>query len=180
LIEALQQKASPPHSRARSVAHGGDFYSQGSTLADVVRDYENACQAVADLAGEHNVAIAVADLQTIARCLDNTISAAVASYAARLRKDNRGRVSNLLPLVDGVIVAFDVLQGGRVGSGGSTGELVRLSLQCIRAELEAFPDHAAVAPPANPALVGEPPAKKRPRTANTMPAPPATSSSPRH
>jgi hypothetical protein len=156
LIEALHQKASRPDNRIRCVAHDGDFFSEGATLTDVVRDYENVCQAVSELAVEHGVAIAAADHQTTVRCLDDTVSAALASYAARLRKANRGRAENILPLVDGVIAAFDVLQGGRISIGGSTGDLVRLSLQCIRTELEAFPDHGASPSHAEPAMVVQP------------------------
>jgi hypothetical protein len=94
------------------------------------------CQAVTEFALERAVEIVPQDFRTLNRCLDDAIAGALTEYA-RGRSLTHGGPSQvaLRVLVDTAATAFDAIQTGRVGVGGSTGDLVNRSLEAMRTHL---------------------------------------------
>jgi len=66
---------------ATAALHGRELSEQGFTVDQVVHDYGDLCQAIADLAFERGVPIQVDEFRTLNRCLDNGIADAVTEYA---------------------------------------------------------------------------------------------------
>jgi len=62
---------------ATAALHGRELSEQGFTVDQVVHDYGDLCQAIADLAFERGVPIQVDEFRTLNRCLDNGIADAV-------------------------------------------------------------------------------------------------------
>lgn len=119
--------------------HGRDLFQQGFTLAQVVRDYGDVCQAVTNLALETDVAITVDEFRTFNRCLDNAIAGAVTEYAryTALSSDNAVQALNsrLAPFahelrnyLHSAILAVSAIKTGNVGISGATGAVLDRSL----------------------------------------------------
>jgi hypothetical protein len=66
-------------------AHGTELMAQGFTVQQVVHDYGNLCQAIADLACETAAPFSTTEFRTLNRCLDNAIADAMTEYN-RLRE----------------------------------------------------------------------------------------------
>ncbi|HTS82385.1 MAG TPA: hypothetical protein VMH40_17410 [Myxococcaceae bacterium] len=62
----------------------------GFTVAQVVHDDGNVCQAITELAIERNPLINAEDFHTLNRCLDTAIAEAVTEHA-RLQQEASGR-----------------------------------------------------------------------------------------
>lgn len=128
---------------ATAAQHGLELLQHGFTVDQVVHDYSDLCQAVTELAFEHDVPIQAIEFQTLNRCLDNAIADAVTeySYARELAITERGaRGSNetlgflgheLRNLVHTALLAFSAVQRGKVGPVGATGDLLEHSLRGI-------------------------------------------------
>lgn len=116
-----------------AVQHGRDLLFQGFTVGQVVHDYGDICQSVTDLAVEQGTPIGTDDFRTLNRCLDDAIAGAVTEFSRQLEVDRLGEAHELRTLTETAITAFEVLQEGNVGIGGSTGALVHRSLTAIRA-----------------------------------------------
>jgi len=123
-----------------AIRHGGELRQAGFTVAQVVHDYGDVCQAVTELAMERDVSIAADEFRTLNRCLDEAIAQAVTEHA-RLRElslSDRGTerlgvfAHELRNLLSSAMLAFDVLKGGTVGVGGSTGMILGRSLVALR------------------------------------------------
>jgi len=121
--------------------HGNDMLRRGYTIAQVVHDYGDICQAVTELASEQGKAhFDTKDFHTLNLCLDDAIAGAVTEYS-RQREENLGdeqterlgflahELRNGLATVG---MAFQVLQSGRVGVGGSTSAVVERGLTNLR------------------------------------------------
>src|SRR5688572_6862456 len=65
---------------ATATLHGRGLMKRGYTVEQVVHDYEDLCQAVTDMAVEHNEPIEVGEFRTLNRCLDNGIADAVMEF----------------------------------------------------------------------------------------------------
>ncbi len=120
--------------------HGGDLLERGFTIAQVVHDYGDVCQAVTELAIELQIPIGTDDFHTLNRCLDDAIASAVTEYA-RLREvttsgaDVRRRgffAHELRNHLNTATLAFQVVQSGRVGVTGSTVGVLERSLRGLR------------------------------------------------
>jgi hypothetical protein len=129
-----------------AVKHGHDLLFQGFTIGQVVHDYGDVCQAITDLAVEKSAPISPADFRTLNRCLDNAIAGAVTEYAREQDGTRAGEAYQLQNLTETAITAFEVLQSGNVGVGGSTGAVVHRSLMAIRAALAEPPQIKDVPP----------------------------------
>jgi hypothetical protein len=116
-----------------AVQHGHDLLRQGFTVGQVVRDYGDICQAITDLAVEVAAPIATDDFRTLNRCLDDAIAAAVTEFGRAQAITQAGETQEVSTLTNTAITAFEVLQTGNVGVGGSTGAVVHRSLLAIRA-----------------------------------------------
>ena len=156
LVDELRLRRLPnPEVRKTATKHGHDLLHQGFTVSQVVHNYGDVCQSVTDLAMETGAPIATAEFRTLNRCLDDAIAGAVTEHARGQQVTRDGQSDELRHLVDTAITAFEVIQTGTVGVGGTTGGLVARSLLGIRA------------------LIGRPVAK------TAQPTPPATSNSER-
>ena len=60
--------------------HGKELLRQGYTAGQVVQDYADIGQAVAELAAEHDAPVSVDEMRTLNRFLDGAIADAVAAY----------------------------------------------------------------------------------------------------
>src|SRR6202044_3581400 len=64
--------------------HGAELLSRGYTIAQVVHDYGDVCQAITELALETGAPITTDEFHTLNRSLDDAIAEAVTEYS-RLR-----------------------------------------------------------------------------------------------
>jgi signal transduction histidine kinase len=119
--------------------HGRALLRSGFTVAQVVHDYGDICQAVTELADETNAPITVDEFRTLNRCLDDAIAQAVTEYTEQRERSIEGEGSERLgALVDEVrtrlstaILSFELLRTGHVGIGGSTGAILGRNLRTV-------------------------------------------------
>lgn len=137
LISELRHGPSKTQEIAKgATAHGRDLLRQGLTVSQVIHDYGDVCQSVTDLAVESRAPIRAEDFRTLNRCLDDAIAGAVTEHARGEQQTRDGDAHELRTLADTAITAFEVLQTGKVGFSGTTGQLVHQSLKDLRAMLD--------------------------------------------
>lgn len=120
--------------------HGGELLRMGFTVAQVVNDYGDSCQAITELAIERDVAISINEFQTLNLCLDEAIAGAVTEYhrqreiqvvaedAERAAKDLGFLAHEIRNLLSTANLAYATLRNGTVGISGSTGTVLGRSL----------------------------------------------------
>jgi hypothetical protein len=134
LCEELLHGPSKTHEITRSAKkHGHDQLRQRFTISQVVHGYGDVCQSITDLAVDRGAPISTDDFRTMNRCLDDAIAGAVTEYASEQDVTRDGEWGELRNLIDSAITAFEVLESGNVGVGGSTGRVVQRSLTSMRA-----------------------------------------------
>lgn len=67
---------------ASAARHGRDLSRNGFPVEEVVYGYGDLCQAIADLAVEHDAMIQAHEFRTLNHCLDQAIANALMSYSA--------------------------------------------------------------------------------------------------
>jgi len=105
--------------------HGEELRRSGFTVAQVVHDYGNICQAVTDLAVERELPISNDEFRILNRCLDEAIAGAVTEYARQRDKslsdehtERLGRFAHeLRNLLSNAMLAFHVVKDGSVAIG---------------------------------------------------------------
>jgi hypothetical protein len=103
---------------------------------------------------ETNAPIATDDFRTLNRCLDDAIAGAVTEHARAQKVGRDGQSDEMRHLLNAAVTAFEVIQTGTVGVGGTTGALVSRSLAGMRALIERPAENAQAArATANPKLV---------------------------
>jgi len=121
-------------------AHGQYLLAEGLSIAQVVHDYGNVCQAVTELAAEREVRISASEFRALNRCLDDAIAGAVTEYA-RAREtviaaegvERLGALAHeLRNVLSTAMLSFDAIKRGVAGTGGSTGEMLGRSLGRLR------------------------------------------------
>jgi signal transduction histidine kinase len=124
--------------------HGRELLGRGFTVDQVVHDYGDLCQAITELAFEHDAPIQVDEFRTLNRCLDNAIAAAVTEFAyERDRSIADGRLQTfnerlgslaheLRNLIHTTALAVAAIKGGNVGFAGATGAVLDRSLIGMR------------------------------------------------
>jgi signal transduction histidine kinase len=129
---------------ATAALHGRELSERGFTVDQVVHDYGDLCQAIADLAFERGVPIQVDEFRTLNRCLDNGIADAVTEYAFQrnsLVESNGVKALNerlgflaheLRNLIHTATLAVMAIKAGNVGATGATGALLDRSLIGMR------------------------------------------------
>jgi hypothetical protein len=145
LAEALRSELGTSGPMNVSAAkHGGDLLRHGFTVAHVVHDYGDVCQAITELAIERGVAIATQDFRALNQCLDDVIAEAVTEYGrrreldlsdlgARRETERMGALAHeLRNLLNNATLAFEALREGGVGIQGSTGAVLGRSLLGLR------------------------------------------------
>jgi hypothetical protein len=162
LAEALMHERASPMRREESIRgdspntpawiesgrtaglHGAELFKLGYSLAQVVHDYGDLCQAITESAIENHASITVDEFHTFNRLLDNSIANAVASFGMLQHsssfsggaQDIHDRLGTLADeqrkLVDTALGALDALKRGNVGLMGATGALLEDSLIRMR------------------------------------------------
>src|ERR1043166_6362196 len=133
-----------PRSATAAIQHGRDLLRSGFTIAQLVQDYGDACQAIPEIAIERNASISTEEFRTLSKCLDDAIAEAVTAYerqheidvaaeGARLSNEHLGLFAHELhDLLGSAMLAFEVLRTGSVGIQGSTGDVLGRSLLLLR------------------------------------------------
>lgn len=119
---------------------GGDLLHQGFSIAQVVHDYGDVCQAITELAMDRVLPIATEDFQLLNRCLDDAIADAVTEYARQrdvsvvdAEVQRQGFFAHeLRNHLHTAMLAFDAVKTGRVGLSGSTVGVLERSLRGLR------------------------------------------------
>jgi hypothetical protein len=135
----MRRVKSPP----TSALHGRDLFLNGFTIAQVVRDYGDVCQAVTNLAVESGASIAVEEFRIFNQCLDSAIAGAVTEYAkhppafneASFRILSLGHHEQLAQLrvhLDTAMLAIEAIKTGAVGVGGATAAVLSHNLTAMR------------------------------------------------
>jgi signal transduction histidine kinase len=126
---------------ARGAAlHGGELQRAGFTVAQVVHDYGDVCQASTEMALELQTPISTDEFRTLNRCLDEAIAHAVTEFGRRREVSlaDRGTerlgffAHELRNLLSNALMAFHVLKSGTVGVSGGTGALLGRNLLALR------------------------------------------------
>ena len=126
--------------QASAAHHGGELLNRGFSIAQVVHDYGDLCQAVTELALELRVSITTEGFHTLNRCLDDAIASAVTEYARQRDVDSSGAevrrqaflAHELRNHLHTAMLAFEVVKSGKVGVQGSTMEVLDRSLRGLR------------------------------------------------
>jgi signal transduction histidine kinase len=121
--------------------HGNEMLQRGYTIGQVVHDYGDICQAITELASEQGKEqFQTSDFHTLNLCLDNAIAGAVTEYSRQREQDiGDDEVERLGFLahelrngISTLTMAFQVLRTGKVGIGGSTGDVIDRGLTTLR------------------------------------------------
>jgi signal transduction histidine kinase len=133
LTESLRRADAPSDDDesdiGRSAAHhGGELLLRGFTVAQVVHDYGDVCQAVTELAVELKEPITADEFHSFNRCLDDAMSQAVTGYqdlreevAASQEVERLGFFAHeLRNLLQTATISFEALKRGNIGINGAT------------------------------------------------------------
>jgi signal transduction histidine kinase len=121
--------------------HGNDLLRRGFSIAQVVHDYGDICQAVTEMASDKNIQFDTQEFHTLNLCLDNAIAEAVTEYSRQREKNLAGEeverlgflAHELRNLLSSATMAFHILKSGTVAIGGNTGAVLERSLNGMRA-----------------------------------------------
>ncbi|MGZ6141994.1 MAG: sensor histidine kinase [Myxococcales bacterium] len=140
LYAATKHDHPPARSAGTSATqHGNDRLKRGFTIAQVVHDYGDICQAITELAGNQAVHVTTDDFHALNLCLDNAIAEAVTEYSrqreqtiAEQEVERLGFLAHeLRNLISTATMSFHVLRSGTVAIGGSTGAVLERSLTAL-------------------------------------------------
>ena len=130
------------HEELRTTArrHGADLFRLGLTIAQVVRDYGDVCQAITELAVEQHAPIPPGEFRTLNLCLDDAVASAVTEYArqgdtsnAHAGTERLGILAHeLRNLLNTAALAFETIRSGQVPPSGSTGIVLGRCLMGLR------------------------------------------------
>lgn len=142
LMEILRlQTLSSPQIRESAARQGEELLRLGFTVGQVVHGYGDVCQAITELALDRRAPISTEDFRALNRCLDDAIANAVTEYSKKrddqISADGTERLAifahELRNLLNSATLSFEVLRTGRVGVGGSSGQILARSLSGLRA-----------------------------------------------
>jgi signal transduction histidine kinase len=116
--------------------HGAEMLRADYSVAQVVHDYGDICQAITEIAIEQRAPITVEEFHTLNRCLDTAIAEAVTEHnRLATHKRSREEVERLghnaheaRDLLNTAFLAFHALKRGTVPVNGSTGAVLGRSL----------------------------------------------------
>lgn len=136
LVDELGGESQTRTIRADALEHGQHLFFQGLTVSQVVHDYGNVCQSIADLAVELGALIRPDDFRTLNRCLDDAIAGAVSEDTRLQRLASTSQSHELRTLINAAIRAFDAVQTGSIGFSGATGALLKRCLLTLQTRLD--------------------------------------------
>ena len=135
---------SPTEIQADAARHGEELLRRGYSVDQVVHDYGDLCQSVAELAIQERVTISADEFKTLNRCLDFAIAGAVTEYdrqrdkvvAARNDRVTNERIGflahELRNFLNTAVLAFAAVKSGSVGVDGPTARVIDRSLVGLR------------------------------------------------
>jgi signal transduction histidine kinase len=149
LDQLIQTLRLPSSSRSETIErsaalHGAALLSAGYTVAQVVHDYGDICQAITELTDEVRASITTEEFHTLNRCLDNAIAGAVTEYS-RLRErtiaasetERSGVFAHeLRNRLSAAQLAFLAIKSGRAPIAGSVAAVVSRNLQGMTALID--------------------------------------------
>ncbi len=120
--------------------HGHDLFDMGFTVAQVVHDYGDVCQAITELASAQVAPITGDEFQMLNLCLDNAIAGAVTEYAAQRERAIEAQGTERLAMLahelrnmlNAATLSFESIRSGRVAPSGSTADVHARSLLGLR------------------------------------------------
>jgi len=125
--------------KASATQHGNDMLRLGFSVAQVVYEYGDVCQAVTELASELGAVIALDEFHTMNRCLHDAMAQAVTEYGrqrehslAELGRDRMGALAHdMRNQLATALVSLENLKAGDISISGSTGALLQRSLSAL-------------------------------------------------
>lgn len=120
--------------------HGRNLLRVGLPIAQVVHAYGDVCQTVTELAIQQEAQISADEFRTLNLCIDDAIAGAVTEYArqreraiAKLGTERVGVLAHeMRNLLNTAMLSFEMIKGGTVAAGGSTGLMHGRSLMRLR------------------------------------------------
>lgn len=120
--------------------HGGELLNMGFSIGQVIHGYGDVCQAVTQLADETHAPISVEEFKLFNMCQDDATAEAVTEYerqrdrsVSSMGLERQGILAHEMGnRVAAALIAFNLLQKGVVGIGGSTGAVLGRSLRTLR------------------------------------------------
>jgi signal transduction histidine kinase len=145
LAETLRLRASAEPYSSTAIGnsagkHGGEALAKNFSVAQLVHDYGDLCQAITETAVVKRVEISAQDFQTLNACLDDAIAGAVTEFS-RQREEALGEgeaerlgylTHELRNCLSTAMLSFAALKSGKVAVGGSTGAICERSLAAMR------------------------------------------------
>ena len=140
----LPARLAPVEIAVAAAHHGRELLRRGYTVDQVVHDYGDLCQAVAELAIEKTEPISADEFKTLNRCLDHAIAGAVTEYdrrrdqlvaetSERLQTERIGFLAHeLRNFLNTAVLAFAAVKSGSVGVDGPTSRVIDRSLVGLR------------------------------------------------
>ena len=124
-----------------AAAHGAALMGRGYTVAQVVHDYGDICQAITEAAEEFNAPITTDEFHTLNLSLDNAIAEAVTEYmrlhdaSIAIGETERSGVlaHELRNKVSAALLGFLAIRSGRAPTNGSVAAVVLRSLHGMTA-----------------------------------------------
>jgi len=141
LVERLRgESPSERNMGASATAHGKEMMRQGFSVAQVVQDYGDVCQAVTELALVLDAPITTSEFRTLNRCVDIATAEAVSEYEHQRDRTISSEGTERLGILahelrnqlNSAVMAFDIIKKGSVGVGGSVGAVLGRSLSGLR------------------------------------------------
>jgi len=128
-------------------ARGGLLLDSGYTVAEVVQDWGDVCQAITELAESTGTALLAGEVEVLCLCLNNAVAGAITEYARvreqRMAKSEIERAGafgkELREQVSAAHLGFQAIKHGRAPIGGSVAAVVAKSLSSLLAAIDRTP-----------------------------------------
>jgi signal transduction histidine kinase len=157
-LETTTAPFSPVAIEESATKHGGDLWSLGFNISEVVHVYGDCCQAVTELAEKQRAPITVPEFRILNRSLDTAIANAVTEYAritadrtSQAETERLGQLAHeLRNHIHTALLSFAVLKGGAVAVNGSTATVLGRSLMSLRALIDSTISEVRLTAPVQP------------------------------
>lgn len=138
--DSTQTPSSSAAIEGTATLHGRELLDLGFSVSQVVHDYGDICQAVTEMAVEHQMPITTQEFHVLNRCLDIAIAEAVTEHArvseesrAREELERLGRVAHeIRNRLNTAFLAFTIIKEGHAAIAGATGSVLGRTLIGLR------------------------------------------------
>jgi signal transduction histidine kinase len=136
LVLAMRARTDSAGMASSATTHGASMLGHGFTIAQVVYDFGDVCQAIMEVATHKEASVSPAEFQQLNACLDEAIAQSVTEYTRMrdksVKHDETERLGflahELRNKMNTAMLAFGILKEGKVGLTGSTGAVLDRSL----------------------------------------------------